>query len=199
MLLFAFIAQPLVLYIQAKFRPLLKLWMADDGNVVAPIYVARKIYEYIKSEGPPQGLHMKVTTTKVWWPTMSSDLLHEFDCNVLCNRDETATEEITLLGAAFGSPSHIRSHFSKFASNTESILLSLKDIDDPQTAFQLQRYCHTLFAALRLGVYKHLCPPWTQLPAGALQTYTASLWRCCSHRSSPGPKPLFQFDTEALG
>ncbi len=85
---------------------------------VAPIDVAQKIYEYIKSEGPPQGLHMKGTKTKVWWPTMSSDLLEKFDCNVLCNRDGTAAEEITLLGAAFGSPSHIRSHFSKFVSKT---------------------------------------------------------------------------------
>ncbi len=60
MLLFSLVAQPLVLYIQATFRLLLNLWMADDGNVVAPIDVAQKIYEYIKSEGPPQGLHMKV-------------------------------------------------------------------------------------------------------------------------------------------
>ncbi len=39
--------------------------MAGDGDAVAPIDVAQKIYEYIKSEGPPQGLHMKVTKTKV--------------------------------------------------------------------------------------------------------------------------------------
>ncbi len=67
---------------------------------------------------------------------MSSDLLQKFDCNVLCNRYGT-----TLLGAAFGSPSHISLAFSKFVSKTESILLSLKEIDDPQIAFQLQRYC----------------------------------------------------------
>ncbi len=114
MLLFSSVAQPLVLYIQATFRPLLNLRMPDDGNVVALIDVAQKIYKYIKSEGPPQDLHMKVTKTKVWWPTTSSDLLQKFDCNVLCNRDETAAEGITLLGAAFGCPSHIRSHFSKF-------------------------------------------------------------------------------------
>ncbi len=53
MLLFSLVAQPLVLYVQKTFRPLLNLWMADDGNVVAPIDVAQKIYEYIKSEGPP--------------------------------------------------------------------------------------------------------------------------------------------------
>ncbi len=147
---------------------------------------------------------MKVTKTKVWRPTMSSDILEKFECNVLCNREGTAAEGITLLGAALGSPSHIRSQFSKFVSKTESILLSLKDIDDPQIAFQLQRYCastascHTSFAALRRCFYKHLCPLWTQLPAGAMQTYTASLWRCCSPRSSPGPKQLFQFDKEAL-
>ncbi len=113
MLLFSLVAQPLVLYIQATFRPLLNFWMADDGNVVAPIDVAQKIHEYIKSEGPPQGLHMKVTKTNVWCPTRSSDLLENFDCNVLCNMDGTAAERITLLGAEFGSPSHIRSHFFK--------------------------------------------------------------------------------------
>ncbi len=179
--------------------------MADDGNAVAPIDVAQLIYEYIKSEGPHQGLHVKVTKTKVWWPTMSSDLLQKFDCNVLCNRDGTAAEGITLLGAAFDSPSHICSYFSKFVSKTESILLSLKDIDDPQMNFSCSATahqsasCHTSFAALRRGFYIHPCPLWTQLPAGALQTYKASLWRCCSPRSSPGPKPLFLFDTEALG
>ncbi len=94
--------------------------MADDGNVVAPIDVAQKIYEYSKSEGPLQGLHMKVIKTKVWWPTISSDLLQKFDCNVLCTRDGTAAEGITLLGAAFGSTSHIRSHFAKFVSKTEA-------------------------------------------------------------------------------
>ncbi len=64
-----------------------------------------------------------------------------FDCNVFCNRDGTAAEGITLISAAFGSPSHIRSHFSKFVSKIESILLSLTDIDNPQIAVQLQRYC----------------------------------------------------------
>ncbi len=49
--------------------------MADDGNVVAPIDVAQNIYKYIKIEGPPQGVHIKVIKTKIWWPTMSSDLL----------------------------------------------------------------------------------------------------------------------------
>ncbi len=48
-MLLSLVAQPLEMYIQATFRPLLNLWMADDGNVVAPIAVAQKIYEYIKS------------------------------------------------------------------------------------------------------------------------------------------------------
>ncbi len=43
MLLFSLVAQPMVLYIQAKFRPLLNLWMADGGNIVAPIDVAQQI------------------------------------------------------------------------------------------------------------------------------------------------------------
>ncbi len=72
---------------------------------------------------------------------MSPDLLDIVDCNVLCNRNGTAAEGITLLGTAFGSHSHIRSHFSKLVSKTESILLSLKDLADPQIAFLLQRYC----------------------------------------------------------
>ncbi len=62
---------------------------------------------------------------------------------------------VTLLGAAFGSPSHIRSHFSKFVSKTESILLSLKYIDDPQIAFQFQRYC----VSTRLGSHLLRCSP----------------------------------------
>ncbi len=47
MLLFSLVAQPLVLYIQATFRPLLNLCMADDGNVVAPIDATQKIHECI--------------------------------------------------------------------------------------------------------------------------------------------------------
>ncbi len=62
---FYLVAKQLVLYIQAAFRPLINLWMADDGNAVTPIGIAQNLYEYIKSEGPPQGLRMKVTKTKV--------------------------------------------------------------------------------------------------------------------------------------
>ncbi len=97
---------------------------------------------------------------------MSSDLLENFDCNVLCNRDGTAAEGTTLLGAAFGSPSHILSHFSKFVSKTESILLSLKDIDDPQIAFQLQRYCASTCLVSHLLRFT---------PPGLLQTSVSTL------------------------
>ncbi len=88
---------------------------------------------------------------------MSSDLLKNFDCNVLCNRDGTAAEGITLLGAAFGFPSPIRSQFSKFVSKTESILLYRKGIDDRRLRFSCSATahqpasCHTSFAALRRG------------------------------------------------
>ncbi len=136
----------------------------------------------MKSEGPPQGLHMKETKTKVWWPTVSSDLLENF----IATSSATGTEPgISLVGAAFGSPSHIRSHFSKFFSKTKSILLYLKDIDDPQIAFQLQRYCASTCLVARLlrctppGLYNNLCPLWTQLPAG-LADILGILWLCCS-------------------
>ncbi len=52
MLLFSLVAHPLVTYIQSTFRPLLNVWMADDGTFVAPIDNALKIYEYIKTKGP---------------------------------------------------------------------------------------------------------------------------------------------------
>ncbi len=36
----------MVLHIQATFRPILNVWMADDGNFIAPIEDALKIFEY---------------------------------------------------------------------------------------------------------------------------------------------------------
>ncbi len=53
MLLFSLVAQPIALNIQAQFRPILNVWMADDGNFVAPIEDILRIYEYIKTEGLP--------------------------------------------------------------------------------------------------------------------------------------------------
>ncbi len=82
--------------------------------------------------------------------------------HVLCNRNGTAAEGITLLGAAFCSHSHICSHFSQFVSKTESILLSLKDLADTQIAFQLQRYSAStclvshLFRCTPPGLFKKI-------------------------------------------
>ncbi len=85
--------------------------MADDGIFVALIDATLKIYEYIKTEGPKRGLYMQTSKTKVWWPTMSADLLKTFDCKVLCNENGSASEGITLLGAAFGTQLHLKTHF----------------------------------------------------------------------------------------
>ncbi len=86
--------------------------MAYDGNIVASMYVARKYSNISGAQGgPSRGLHLQVSRTKVGWPTMSPDLPEIFDCNVLCSRNGTAAEVITLLRAAFGSHSHIRSVF----------------------------------------------------------------------------------------
>ncbi len=64
MLLFSLVAQPIVLNIQAQFRPILNVWMADDGNFIAPIEDISRIYEYIKNEGPAYGLHIQESKTK---------------------------------------------------------------------------------------------------------------------------------------
>ncbi len=64
-LLFSLVAQPLILYIQASFRPLLNVWMGDDGNFDPPIEDALKIYNYIKAKRPSIGLHMQQEKTKV--------------------------------------------------------------------------------------------------------------------------------------
>ncbi len=89
MLLFYLVAQPLVLYIQAIFgHSLTSGWRMTE--MPWPQLMSLRTYTSIKSKGPPQGLHMKVTKTKVWRPTMLSDILETFDCNVLCNRDGTA-------------------------------------------------------------------------------------------------------------
>ncbi len=72
---------------------------------------------------------------------MSSDLLQKFDCNVLCNRRRNRCGGNNSPRRSIRLPFPHSLSFSKFVSKTESILLSLKDIDDPQIAFQLQRYC----------------------------------------------------------
>ncbi len=150
MLLVSLVAQPLIMHIQAKFRPLLNVFMAYDGKYRG-LNRSRQKYKIIYwRAGPSRGHHLKVSKTKVWWPTMSPDLLENLDRNVLCNRNGPVAEVLTLLGAAFGSHSHIRSHFSKLVSKTESILLSLKDLADPQIAFRLQRYCASTCLVSRL-------------------------------------------------
>ncbi len=53
-LLFSLVAQPLIMYIQTKFGPVLNVWMADDGNIVASIDVARKTFTNISgAQGLP--------------------------------------------------------------------------------------------------------------------------------------------------
>ncbi len=141
MLLFSLVAQPLILNIQATFKPLLNVWMADDGNFIARIEDALKIYNYVKTKGPSLGLHMQQEKTKVWWPNMSSHLLKHFDCKVLWDNRRNPAEGLTLFGAAFGSPSYIRMHFNSSVSKTNHILGLLKEMKRPQLSFQLQRYC----------------------------------------------------------
>ncbi len=94
----------------------------------------------------------------------------------------------------------------KFVSKTESILLSLKDIDDPAD-------CISVAALLRINLPR-VTPP-SLHSAGAFRNicvhsglnYPRGL---CRHTRNPSgavaapevlldPKPLFQFDTEALG
>ncbi len=44
--------------------PLLNVWMADDGNFIARIEDALKIYNYVTTKGPSLGLHMQQEKTK---------------------------------------------------------------------------------------------------------------------------------------
>ncbi len=72
---------------------------------------------------------------------MSSQLLNNFDCKVLRDNRQNPTEGITVFGAAFGSPSYIRTHFISSVSKANHILNLLKEMKAPQLSFQLQRYC----------------------------------------------------------
>ncbi len=55
MLLRFSVAQPLVIYIQAIFLPVLNLWMADGGNFVVPIDVGQTITSKSGVKGLPGG------------------------------------------------------------------------------------------------------------------------------------------------
>ncbi len=59
MVLFSIGAHPIVLNINAQFRPILHVLKADDGNFIGPIEGILKVYEYIKEKEPASGIRMQ--------------------------------------------------------------------------------------------------------------------------------------------
>ena len=75
-LLFCIGLQPLIRLISEMFPELhVNGWLADDGNIIGPRHVVKRVYDYVKEVGPMYGYHLNDGKSILYAPSL--DLLDD--------------------------------------------------------------------------------------------------------------------------
>ena len=117
----------------------LQLWYLDDGTLVGPRAVVRRVLEAIMSLGPRFGLHVNLCKCDLYWPSGNQDF-PEFPPAIV--RISQHQDGVELLGSpVVGSPAFFDSAVGQRVQKVLEAQQHLSDLGNPQAALHLLRSC----------------------------------------------------------
>jgi len=141
----------LVNEIQA-LNPVYNKWYMDDGGIIGDVDLLKKVWELIKTRGPPMGLHLN--PSKCEWSWLDPD------CSAPCpiRLEDVAEEnqvklvphsEIQMLGVPLGSDAFVSDFVEKkLLGRLLSTVTRLVDFEDSQAATYLLRVSYSIVRAV---------------------------------------------------
>ena len=114
------------------------------GGIVGPVDLLIKVWEILKTEGPPLGLHLNPAKCEWSW-------LNERNTDAPCpiqGVPVTATSKIQMLGVPLGSDDFV-AEFVKdgLLPTTRSVCEKLEEFEDAQSAMYLLRLSYGIIRA----------------------------------------------------
>ena len=115
----------------------------DDGGIVGPTDLLLKVWDILKNEGPPLGLHLN--PTKCEWSWLNAD------CDLPCPLEHVQlvpTSEIQMLGVPLGSDGFVSDYVEgKLLTNSVKVMSKLAEFEDSQAAMYLLRLSYGIVRA----------------------------------------------------
>src|SRR5829696_1875553 len=115
----------------------------DDGGIVGPKDLLRKVWDILKTEGPALGLILN--PAKCEWSWLNPN------CSDPCPIDQVElvpTSKIQMLGVPLGSDEFVSDYVEReLLPTTRSVAQKLADFDDPQAALYLLRLSYGIIRA----------------------------------------------------
>ena len=119
-----------------------------------------KVWEILKTDGPPLGLHLN--PTKCEWSWLNAE------CSLPCPLEQVAlvpTAEIQMLGVPLGSGDFVSRYVKgKLLDGTIKVMAKLAEFEDPQAAMYLLRLSYGIVRANHFMRTTPL-PQWEQVAA----------------------------------
>src|SRR4051812_14902819 len=107
----------------------------DDGGIVGSPELLQKVWDILKTEGPPLGLQLN--PTKCEWSWLNAE------CTLPCPLQQVAlvpTAEVQMLGVPLGSSGFVEKFVeNKLLANSIKVMSKLAAFDDSQSAMYLLR------------------------------------------------------------
>ena len=127
----------------ASLGPVYQKWYMDDGGIVGPTDLLLKVWDILKSEGPPLGLHLN--PTKCEWSWLNAD------CDLPCPLEQVQlvpTSEIQMLGVPLGTDAFVSGYVEgKLLANSVKVMSKLAEFEDSQAAMYLLRLSYGIVRA----------------------------------------------------
>lgn len=150
-LLFSLVLHPLAERIKDLFPKLdLSVWYLDDGTIIGDVQDVHGVFEFLRKEGPPLGLHLNVKKNEIWWPCRAEG--DPFPADV----DRIDNTGVKLLGAPIGTPEFTIDFVQKKLKALKDVCNALREVDDAQVEFGLFRGC---LAYNKINHLLRTCPP----------------------------------------
>ena len=141
---------PLVEELQA-LDPEYNKWYMDDGGIVAPVEVLSKVWEILRTKGPPVGLHLN--PAKCEWTWLDPACMDP--CPLLVPGQSSSPvplvpwEEVQMLGVPLGGDAFTADFVEKkLLGRLSSTVEKLVAFEDTQAAFYLLRVSFSIVRAV---------------------------------------------------
>ncbi|XP_026419982.1 uncharacterized protein LOC113315959 [Papaver somniferum] len=157
LMLFALTLQPLIHMITERCTLDLQDWYLDDGTIVGDTLMVAKDLDIIRQEGVHLGLHLNVSKSEHFWPSVDSRGL---DDGVFPPDIHRPPDGVKLLGGPVSrDPQFCRNMVAKRVQKTISLIDDVQKLKDPQGELLFLRNCYgvsRLYFAMRTTKPKFL-------------------------------------------
>ncbi|XP_026400006.1 uncharacterized protein LOC113295887 [Papaver somniferum] len=138
-LLFALILHPLVNKIATECTLDLHAWYLDNGTLIGDTMEVSKDLRIIQDEGPARGLHLNISKTEIFWPSVDPrrDMIGVFPTNI-----SKPTRGVKILGGPVSMDLQFCSNMVvDRVEKTNRLMHNIKKLQDPQSKLLLLRRC----------------------------------------------------------